>query len=167
MIRRVFILTLTTASVFFVAAMALSCVDNFSVSAYNADRTVFWLAHMENGAVAVSRASGYGRPHISGTKGLRSVEFGPYWLVWARGAVRYEINNTGKSRERRDFGRFPAWQVAMVPLLLALYPVIAFIRGPYRRMVRRRRGLCVGCGYDLTGNESGVCPECATKIAQP
>ena len=26
--------------------------------------------------------------------------------------------------------------------------------------VRWARGLCVGCGYDLTGNVSGVCPEC-------
>jgi hypothetical protein len=26
----------------------------------------------------------------------------------------------------------------------------------------RRRGLCVECGYDLTANASGVCPECGT-----
>ncbi|HEX8910990.1 MAG TPA: hypothetical protein VF796_01425 [Humisphaera sp.] len=25
---------------------------------------------------------------------------------------------------------------------------------------RRLPGRCSGCGYDLTGNESGVCPEC-------
>ena len=25
---------------------------------------------------------------------------------------------------------------------------------------RRKRGLCPSCGYDLTGNVSGVCPEC-------
>ena len=24
-------------------------------------------------------------------------------------------------------------------------------------------GLCVGCGYDLTGNASGVCPECGSN----
>ena len=23
---------------------------------------------------------------------------------------------------------------------------------------------CVGCGYDLTGNESGVCPECGETV---
>ena len=27
---------------------------------------------------------------------------------------------------------------------------------------RRRRGLCVACGYDLRGNVSGACPECGT-----
>jgi hypothetical protein len=34
------------------------------------------------------------------------------------------------------------------------------------RRVRRRRlargNRCTRCGYDLTGNESGVCPECGT-----
>ena len=32
---------------------------------------------------------------------------------------------------------------------------------------RRRRappGHCQKCDYDLTGNESGICPECGTKI---
>ncbi len=27
----------------------------------------------------------------------------------------------------------------------------------HKRRLRRKRGLCVKCGYDLTGNESGVC----------
>ena len=31
------------------------------------------------------------------------------------------------------------------------------------RADRAARGLCVGCGYDLTGNVSGVCPECGTR----
>ena len=26
---------------------------------------------------------------------------------------------------------------------------------------------CTDCGYDLTGNESGVCPECGTRIESP
>ena len=29
---------------------------------------------------------------------------------------------------------------------------------------RRRRGLCTACGYSLTGNTSGVCPECGTAV---
>ena len=28
------------------------------------------------------------------------------------------------------------------------------------RLRRELPGYCNGCGYDLTGNESGVCPEC-------
>jgi hypothetical protein len=30
---------------------------------------------------------------------------------------------------------------------------------------RRRQGLCTECGYDLTGNQSGTCPECGTLVS--
>ena len=45
-----------------------------------------------------------------------------------------------------------------------LYPTVAFIRGPYRRYRRRKKGLCLKCGYDLTANTSGICPECGERI---
>ena len=61
----------------------------------------------------------------------------------------------------------PTWggkgtSVRLLPvlLLLALPTVILWYRG-------RRRFTppnCTKCGYDLTGNESGVCPECGTEI---
>jgi hypothetical protein len=38
----------------------------------------------------------------------------------------------------------------------------------FRRSLRARRsraGLCRTCRYDLTGNASGVCPECGTSLA--
>jgi hypothetical protein len=50
------------------------------------------------------------------------------------------------------------------PLLFAIYPAIAFIRGPLRRWRRHKKGLCLRCGYDLTGNVSGVCPECGVAV---
>jgi hypothetical protein len=52
-------------------------------------------------------------------------------------------------------------------VLSAIYLTIAFIRGPARRWRRRRNGWCVACGYDLTGNISGICPECGTEIRKP
>ena len=54
----------------------------------------------------------------------------------------------------------PAWGPF---LALAAYPTLAFIRGPLRRWRRRKRGQCINCGYDLTGNESGTCPECGME----
>jgi hypothetical protein len=30
----------------------------------------------------------------------------------------------------------------------------------------REHGVCLACGYDLTGNVSGVCPECGTALAK-
>ncbi len=49
-------------------------------------------------------------------------------------------------------------------VLLALYPAVAFIRGPFRHWQRKRKSLCTKCGYDLTGNESGICSECGSAV---
>ena len=41
------------------------------------------------------------------------------------------------------------------------------LRTETRALVHRDRdrlGLCRACGYNLTGNTSGVCPECGTPI---
>ena len=40
-----------------------------------------------------------------------------------------------------------------------LWPLIG---GPFvlRRHIRRKRGLCLTCGYDLRHAEHDVCPEC-------
>ena len=57
--------------------------------------------------------------------------------------------------------RVSAW---FLFVLFCTYPTIAFIRGPYRRYRRRKKGLCLKCGYNLTGNVSGVCPECGERI---
>ena len=52
----------------------------------------------------------------------------------------------------------------LIAFLIGLYPLMTFLRGPLRRWRRRRRGLCVNCGYNLTGNVTGVCSECGTKL---
>ncbi len=55
----------------------------------------------------------------------------------------------------------PLW----TPFLLFMVPgMAALLLGPYRRHRRRKKGLCLKCGYNLTGNVSGICPECGEKI---
>ena len=49
-------------------------------------------------------------------------------------------------------------------LAFIAYRAIAIARGPIRRRRRRKRNQCVLCGYDLTGNVSGGCPECDKAI---
>ena len=56
---------------------------------------------------------------------------------------------------------FPLWLVAVGALA---YPFFTLIRTSLKRRRRGRDGLCLNCGYNLTGNTSGVCPECATKV---
>ena len=51
-------------------------------------------------------------------------------------------------------------------LLFATYPTITFIRGLLRRRRRRRKGRCLNCNYDLTGTESGICPECGEGVEE-
>ncbi len=53
---------------------------------------------------------------------------------------------------------------AYVALMALVLPLLA-IRRAVRRQHWRRRGACTACGYDLTGNVSGVCPECGTARA--
>ena len=67
--------------------------------------------------------------------------------------------------------------VTPMPIVLALLDVAfvtVFFPFPLslKAVLRRRRatrrslqGLCVNCGYNLTGNVSGVCPECGEKAS--
>ncbi len=46
---------------------------------------------------------------------------------------------------------------------LLVYPAVAFIRGPLRRIRRGRAGLCLACGQNLVENASAFCPECGVR----
>ncbi|GJM25932.1 MAG: hypothetical protein DHS20C16_23470 [Phycisphaerae bacterium] len=53
----------------------------------------------------------------------------------------------------------PLWIPAVVFGGLAM-----LVYAPIRRQRKRQKmGWCTHCGYDLTGNESRVCPECGTN----
>lgn len=58
----------------------------------------------------------------------------------------------------------PCWSLLAISLPLPLARGLRALRA--RRLVRLRSasGACVQCGYALTGNLSGVCPECGTKL---
>ena len=56
--------------------------------------------------------------------------------------------------------RFPLW-AAVLPLLVL--PIL-WSALQLRHRARIRSNVCLACGYDLTGNESGVCPECGAAI---
>ena len=67
-----------------------------------------------------------------------------------------------------DFGWQPT-NTAGCALALYLMSLAIYLGRVQRRAIHdalRRRSMCVGCSYDLTGNTSGVCPECGTKIAR-
>lgn len=48
--------------------------------------------------------------------------------------------------------------------VVAIAILLGFADRRYSRLLRRRiEGICMTCGYDLTGNVSGTCPECGTR----
>ena len=55
----------------------------------------------------------------------------------------------------------PHW---FLTLIIAILPAVWI----YKWRKRRKLGpnSCPGCGYDLTGNESGECPECGNSLVE-
>ena len=78
-----------------------------------------------------------------------------------------KLGRGGRLSERTSYWgfRLPYWLVVPATGI----PPVLYLRtlGRLRRRRRARRGLCPGCGYDLTGNVSGVCPECGETVAAP
>jgi len=89
------------------------------------------------------------RPPVEPTRGTEGSGWGFYW----------GSTGVGTEAERHAWG-VPLWVVVMgFGVLPGIWAV-----GWVKRKRRRRAGECVGCGYDLTGNVSGVCPECGSAI---
>lgn len=55
-------------------------------------------------------------------------------------------------------------QLPTLVTTLATYAILPVIWSRHQVRRRRRKGHCQRCGYDLTGNTSGVCPECGERI---
>ena len=53
--------------------------------------------------------------------------------------------------------------LSLPALAFAAYPSVVLVRSLQRR---RRKGCCGICDYNLTGNTSGICPECGTDVRE-
>lgn len=93
-------------------------------------------------------------------------------FVWAKTVERGSVNDSACAQCRVSgtgcaFGTartymlgLPLW---MMLLSLGWLPIL-LVRNRLRSWRRRRRGLCLNCGYNLQGNTSGRCPECGTAV---
>lgn len=85
-----------------------------------------------------------------------------YALLWQ------QVSPTrGRTGLPRVYMRGIRTQVMLPVALLIAYPVWAVVGDRLIRRLRRRRlrgGHCGACGYDLTGNVTGVCSECGTPV---
>lgn len=59
----------------------------------------------------------------------------------------------------------PCWLAVAIFALLPTFMIVRLAAGRVRGRLRTSRGRCCKCGYDLTGNTSGLCPECGSKIS--
>jgi predicted RNA-binding Zn-ribbon protein involved in translation (DUF1610 family) len=75
--------------------------------------------------------------------------------------IEYASSVVGGSSLRNLF--VPYWMLVSLLLVLPAFRLAAWRR---HRAIRRRlaAGLCRSCGYNLTANVSGVCPECGTSV---
>ncbi len=92
------------------------------------------------------------------------------WVEWSK-----------RLTVEQDLARIPLWWsskdvvLPLRPLWLAFavnslfYAIVAGIVlasiVALRRLIRRKRGLCVACGYDIRHAEHDVCPECGVLAA--
>jgi len=60
--------------------------------------------------------------------------------------------------------QFSLREIALAAAILPCFWTILRVRSRIRRQIALNRGLCRACGYDLTANASGVCPECGTAV---
>jgi hypothetical protein len=76
-----------------------------------------------------------------------------------RAAALVVVSAAAKSDTHRTIVLWPGFAVDTA--LYGAAPFLAYLLiGPVRRSLRRRRGNCPACGYDLSGIAIGTCPEC-------
>jgi hypothetical protein len=99
--------------------------------------------------------------------GMRSIASSPFMFISRAtrllgGLLRYEHTTkyfVGSSNLL--VLTFPHW----LAFLVSAIPTITFAVLLRRARGRLRSGHCPSCNYNLTGNTSGICPECGTPIA--
>jgi hypothetical protein len=84
---------------------------------------------------------------------------------WGPFAFVYDGGDDRPGQRFQDIIRIvqvPAWSVATLWAL----PSAAWIGRWGRARRRGRRGFCRACVYNLTGNVTGICPECGTRVRE-
>ncbi len=84
---------------------------------------------------------------------------GPHDHYWNLFIMQFARVHYGSSH--RNVIGIRHWFLAIV---FGVLPGVWFIKWRKRRRLAKV-GKCPACGYDLTGNESGVCPECGVGTA--
>lgn len=135
--------------VFLVISVLLASLFTCSLFSYRIIHAWDYLVVLSSGAVVVNII------HEGGLSSLYWILSGGFDWSWDT-AINFEYR----------YNQF----ITMVnlPLWMLLLPTSATSWLFYRRARRKRLiGHCPNCEYDLTGNISGVCPECGASVSDP
>jgi hypothetical protein len=117
----------------------------------------WWIVDLQHGRVFVGL--GMGGLNVADVKAWRQQYFRCDIQRHNRGFLFW--NDVGRmASQPRDWGfsmELPLW----VPLVIIVVPT-SYLWWSDRRPIPL--GRCQNCGYDLTGNVSGRCPECGESI---
>jgi len=128
-----------------------------------------WIrVRIRDGAVGVAIARFVVRPHLA-MEERRDLENAFRTDVDPVGGVLLAyVNRPYLYGGRAALARFTQTGIrchaSLVVGLIAVCTLFFGLYQPLKRYRRRRSGLCASCGYDLSGNVSGKCPECGTVI---
>lgn len=91
-----------------------------------------------------------------------------YRQAFTDGAIQYEDAIVLGSVQNQFVWVVPTriyWRGALGNLLLytAVLLPLSYVPGRVRQTIRRRRGNCPACGYNLRANTTRICPECGTE----
>ncbi len=92
---------------------------------------------------------------------LRSVD-DVVWKLGTDASPDFMRSKVPTDRRSRVFAFRPIWPGFAINTIFYAAILWMLTLGPFivRRVIRRKRGRCIKCGYDLRGAEHTVCPEC-------
>lgn len=94
------------------------------------------------------------------------VRLSPGWAEdygWLRLSWSRQWMGTSGRTYAADYYRLKVF-VGLPLLVIMAYPAFVLARWLRRGRLRWERGACLACGYDLTGNVTGTCPECGCRV---
>ena len=157
MLRTLFIIALSIATLLTAAAWYCQLVGPTGTAFQVTGSTrVAYAVTNSVASIHVLTQTSESQLQVGATASSRSVGFGGLQLWYVKSRAFHGTGDTYAVRLH-----FPIWLPTV--LVVGSWIALPFVSRRLKRRRRRKRGLCVKCGYDLTGNESGVCPECGNR----